>query len=579
MWGLLAVATRSSPTCHFRHGSAGGVCGPRSPSADLHTTCSAILLLREAFFRASACSPPRRPGWAFPNARASAPLGSWASPRRSSGSSTATALAAAAVAAHLPLLPPQAVPAHHTPLVTAGTVPVRSPRPIDSRSMMPKTGCEQQRQVSGSCVWAAAHQSVCRAWLRCNAGAAPTWPCLASVHAGAIEIHLQPAGAAPVASAGQAPQQQQQQQQQQQHAEQRQQPLKPASRGFSQPLSDIYELSSSSEDEGDAPLPAARLAPAPAAAKRVAGPAGPADAPRLAAKPAPTAAAANGPHAADCPICGGSLVGLSLEQQQRHINACCDSAAQGGSAKPAAAGLKPGWQTDRQVAEHEQDTIPAYRPCFQQEQQPPAAIQQQQPHGARQLAGAAAAKTAVAGAGRQPLQPAAVANEPQLQPPEQPAQQQLCKVCGAELSHLRVQQQVSHVKACMAGRGGKLAQQQQQQQQQQTKAGKRQAPQPQPDAQPAKRPAQQQQQQHAALVPPHPPVPPPPPPQQQQRQQQQQWRLPAVAPAAAAAPAPTSNLQEMSIGQWLQVCAASAVSKASSVWMQWHTHLVALRPP
>ena len=418
--------------------------------------------------------------------------------------------------------------------------------------------------MSGSCVWAVAHQSVCRAWLRCNAGAAPTWVSLASVHAGAIAIHLQTAGAAPVAPAGQAPQEQQQQQQQQQRQQQRQQ--QPPSRGFSQPLSDIYELSSSSDDERDAPLRAARLTPAPAAANCVAGPAGPADAPRPAAKPGPTAAAANGPGAANCPICDSSLAGLPLEQQQRHINACCDAAAQGGSAKPAAAGLKqPGWQTDRQVAEHEQDTIPAYRPCFQQEQQPPAAVQQQQPHGARQSAGAAAAKTAAAGAGRQPLQPAAVANEPQLQPPEQPAQQQLCKVCGAELSHLRVQQQVSHVKACMAGRGGKLAQQQQQQQQQ-AKVGKRQAPRPQPDAQPAKRPAQQQQQQHAALVPPHPLVPPAP--QQQQRQQQQQRRLPAVAPAAAAAPAPPSNLQEMSIGQWLQVCTASAVSKASSVWMQ-----------
>lgn len=277
------------------------------------------------------------------------------------------------------------------------------------------------------------------------------------------------------------------------------------------------------------------------AAKCAAGPASSADAPKQACKPATPASK---PGAADCPICSNSLAGLSLEQQQRHINACCDAAAEGGATKPAAVGLKQfGRQAQPQMPAQDTDTIPAYRSCFQQEQQPPAGVQQQQQQqGARQLAGAPAAtapaKAAAAAAGCQVPQLPDVAGDLSPHAPEQAAQQQqLCKVCGADLSHLRVQQQVSHVKACMAGRGGKLAAQQQQQQ---ARPPKRQAQQMQPPAQPVL-PAQQQKGSVA---------PQRPAPQQQQKQQQ---ALADGIPAQAAASAPSSDLRDMGIGEWLQV--------------------------
>jgi len=331
--------------------------------------------------------------------------------------------------------------------------------------------------------------------------------------------------------------------------QEQQQQLKPAAPGFSQPVSDVYELSSSSEDEGDAPVPAG--APALVAAKCAAGPA---SAAAVAKQDGKLATPASKPDAADCPICSNSLAGLSLEQQQRHINACCDAVAEGGGTKPAAVGLKQlGRQPQPWMPAQDTDTIPAYRPCFQQEQQPPAGVQQQQ-RGARQLAGApaaaaataAAAKAATAAAGCQVPRLPDAAGDLSPQAPEQAAQQQqLCKVCGADLSHLRVQQQVSHVKACMAGRGGKLAAQQQQQQQQQARPPKRQAQQMQPQAQHVL-PAQQQK---AAVAPQRPAA---------QQQQKQQQALADGIPAQAAAPAPSSNLREMGIGEWLQV---------SSLWL------------
>lgn len=113
-----------------------------------------------------------------------------------------------------------------------------------------------------------------------------------------------------------------------------------------------------------------------------------------------------------------------------------------------------------QLQHVEADAIPAHRPCFQQLQQPPPPQQQQQGGPRQQAFGGAAAAAARK---QQQQQPPAMA----AKPAQQQQQQQHCTVCGTNLSHLRLQEQVSHIKACMAGRGGKPAARQPQQAQQQ----------------------------------------------------------------------------------------------------------------
>ena len=122
--------------------------------------------------------------------------------------------------------------------------------------------------------------------------------------------------------------------------------------------------------------------------------------------------------------------------------------------------------------------------------------------------------------------PPVLQQQPQ-QPQHQREQQhqQRCRVCAADLSHLLLSEQVSHVHACMAGRG----------------KPPRQAPQ--------QRKVQRLQKREAAVL--------APPPQQQQQQQHPDPAAPAVAVAdatdpATAAAAAAAALRQQPIGDWLK---------------------------